>query len=142
MVMTRRRFALIFGILFLMLGIAGFVPQLMHDMHPEFPPLKVDANSGELLGLFPVNFLHSAVHILFGLWGLIASRSVSGAKINVRAVGIIIIVLAIVGFIPGMLNGFGLMLLYGNDIWLDGVIGLVAAYFGWVRRDPVATITT
>ena len=139
--MTRRRFALIFGIVFLLAGIAGFVPQLMHGMHPEYPPLKVDANAGELLGLFPVNVLHNAVHILFGLWGLVASRSLSGAKTYARGVGIIYIVLALAGFIPGLLNGFGFVPLYGNNIWLHGVIGLIAVYFGWLHRDPVAATT-
>ena len=26
--------------------------------------------------------------------------------------------------------------LYGNDIWLHAVLALVAAYFGWVHRNP------
>jgi len=140
--MTRRRFSLIFGILFLLFGIAGFVPQLMHRMHPEFPPLALDAGAGELLALFPVNVLLSVIHILFGLCGLIASRRAWAAKVYARGVGVACIVLALAGFIPGLLNGFGLVPLYSNNIWLHGILGLIASYFGWLRRDPVPAIVT
>jgi hypothetical protein len=138
--MTRRRFALIFGIVLLLFGIAGFVPQLLHRMHPEFPPLMLDARSGELLALFPVNVLLDIVHILLGVWGLVACRRAWGARLYARGVGIACMVLALAGFIPGFLNGFGLLPLYSNNIWLHGVMGLVASYFGWLRRDPVRAI--
>lgn len=137
--MTTRNFALVFGLVFLLVGIAGFIPQLVQDLHPEHPALSLDANSGQLLGLFPVNVLHNIVHILFGLWGLVAARSLSGAKLYARGVAIIYIVLTVAGFVPALQTGFGLVPLYGNNIWLHGLIGLVAAYFGWLHRDAVAS---
>jgi len=139
--MSTRTFALLLAIVFLLIGIAGFVPSLMQPMHPEHPPLALSANAGQLFGLFPVNVLHSGLHILFGLWGLVASRSMSGAKVCARGVGLIYIVLTVAGFIPGLQNGFGLVPIYGNDIWLHGAIGLIAVYFGWLHRDPVAATT-
>lgn len=140
--MTTRSFALLFGIVFLLFGVAGFIPQLMQDMHAEHPKLAIDASSGQLLGLFPVNVLHNIVHILFGLWGLAASRSWAGARVYGRGVAIIYGVLTVAGFIPGLNTMFGLVPLYGNDIWLHALLALVAAYFGWVHRDPVATAST
>jgi uncharacterized protein DUF4383 len=133
--MTKRRFAFLFGILFLLLGVGGFVPPVMRDMHPEFPPLILDANAGRLLGLFPVNLLLSGVHMLFGLWGIVAAGSVQRAKFYARNVGIIALMLTFAGFIPGLQNGYGLLPLYGNDIWLHGLSGLIAVFFGWVHRD-------
>ena len=133
--MTTRNFALVFGIIFLLVGIAGFIPGLVQGMHAEHPALTVDANSGQLLGLFPVNVLHNIVHILFGLWGLASFRSLSGARLYARGVAIIYAVLTVAGFIPGLNTMFGLVPLYGNDIWLHAVLALVAAYFGWVHRD-------
>ena len=85
--MSTRTFALLLAIVFLLIGIAGFVPSLMQPMHPEHPPLALSANAGQLFGLFPVNVLHSGLHILFGLWGLVASRSMTGAKLYARGVG-------------------------------------------------------
>jgi hypothetical protein len=137
MIMTTRNFALLFGIVFLLVGIAGFVPQLVTPLHAEHPSLSLAANSGQLFGLFPVNVAHDVVHVLFGLWGLIAFRSVAAARGYARGVALIYLVLTIAGFVPQLDNMFGLVPLYGNDIWLHAVLALIAAYFGWVHRDPV-----
>lgn len=136
--MTTRNFALVFGIVFLLVGIAGFIPQLVQDLHPEHPPLTVDANAGQLLGLFPVNVLHNIVHLLFGVWGLASARSLSAAKLYGRGVAIIYAVLTVAGFVPALNTLFGLVPLFGNDIWLHAVLALIAGYFGWLHRDPVA----
>ena len=45
------------------------------------------------------------------------------------------------GFIPALRlhTTFGLVPLYGNDIWLHAVLAIVAGYFGFVyRRDEQA----
>jgi len=139
--MTTRKFALVFGVLFLLIGIAGFIPQLVPGMHPEHPALTLDANAGQLLGLFPVNLLHNIVHILFGLWGLAVSGSVGGARLYGRGVAIVYLVLTIAGFVPALQTGFGLVPLWGNDIWLHALLALIAAYFGWLHRDHVASPT-
>lgn len=134
--MSTRTFALIFGIVFLAVGCLGFVPGLVQPLHPDHP--AVIGSSGQLLGLFPVNELHNGVHVLFGLWGLLGSRSLSGSVLYARGVAIIYLVLTVAGFVPGLDNMFGYIPLYGNDIWLHGAIALVAAYFGWAHRSPVA----
>jgi hypothetical protein len=133
--MSTRTFALLFGIVFLLVGVAGFVPGLVQPLHPEHPPVQFDG--GQLLGLFPINLLHNIVHVLFGLWGLLASRSLGNSVMYARGVAIIYAVLTVAGFIPNLSNFFGYIPLYGNDIWLHGLLALVAAYFGWVHRNPV-----
>ncbi|WP_114951830.1 DUF4383 domain-containing protein [Sphingosinicella terrae] len=132
--MSTRTFALAFGIVFLAVGILGFVPGVVQPLHDGHEPVM--GNGGQLLGLFPVNELHNAVHILFGLWGLVASRSLGGSINYGRAVAIIYAVLTVAGFIPGLSTMFGLVPLYGNDIWLHALLALVGAYFGWVHRNP------
>ena len=129
--MSTRSFALIFGIVFIAVGIAGFVPQLLQG--PEGGDM---GDHQMLLGLFAVNPLHNAVHILFGLWGLAASRSAGGAVTYARGVAIIYAVLAIAGLVPATADGFGLVPLWGKDVWLHAGLALVAAYFGWVNRSP------
>ncbi|HYI65191.1 MAG TPA: DUF4383 domain-containing protein [Allosphingosinicella sp.] len=129
--MSTRSFALIFGIVFIAVGIAGFVPQLLQG------PEGGDMDGHRMLfGLFAVNPLHNAVHILFGLWGLAASRSAGGAVTYARGVAIIYAVLAVCGLIPATAEGFGLVPLYGKLVWLHAALALVAAYFGWVNRSP------
>src|SRR3546814_4222442 len=79
--MVIRYFALAYGIVFLLAGIAGFVPGLVTGPAPvtEAPAAEAET-AGHLLGLFPVNPLHNIVHIVFGIWGLAAYRSLSGAR--------------------------------------------------------------
>lgn len=134
--MSTRTFAMIFGIVFLAVGIAGFVPQLVQP--PEGGAMATDMEHRMLLGMFPVNTLHNVVHLLFGLWGLAASRSLGGSVTYARGVAIIYALLAIMGFIPSLNTMFGLVPLHGNNIWLHLALALVAAYFGWVNRNTGA----
>jgi hypothetical protein len=139
--MNTRTFALAFGVVFLLVGIAGFIPGLLQAPHAEHPQLAVNASYGLLFGLFPVNVLHNIVHVLFGIWGLAASRTFPAARTYARAVAIIYAVLTVAGFIPGLDTMFGLVPLFSNDIWLHALLAAVGAYFGWVHRDAPAVST-
>ena len=77
--MMTRRFALVVGIIYLVIGIAGFIPGLVQGQ--DYPDLAVDAGSGALLGLFPVNVVHHLVHLLVGVLGIaaIAPSTASGS---------------------------------------------------------------
>lgn len=131
--MNTRTFARIFGVVFLLVGIAGFIPGVTqpHD-HPR---LAIEASSGMELGLFPVNVLHNLVHIAFGVWGLLAARSFPAARTYARAVAVIYALLAVLGLIPATNTTFGLVPIYGHDIWLHALLAAVAAYFGFVRHE-------
>lgn len=130
--MNVRTFALIYGIVFLLVGILGFVPGV-NQAHTGAHDLRItDPGHGMLLGLFHVNVLHNAVHLLFGVWGLIAYRSFPGARMYAQGVAIIYLVLAVAGLIPGLNTLFGLVPLEGNDVWLHILLALPAAYFGFV----------
>ncbi len=133
--MSTRTFALIWGIVFLVAGVSGFVPGLTTPPHAGHPPLAVDAFYGQALGLFPVNILHNIVHLLFGVWGLLAYKSLAASKGFAKGVAIIYAVLVVAGLIPGLSTMFGLVPLFGNDIWLHALLALPAAYFGWMHRD-------
>ena len=116
--------ALVFGIVFLLIGLLGFVPAL--------------TPGGALLGLFMVNGVHSIVHLLFGVFG-IAAAFTGYSRLYNRVGGIIYLVLALVGFIAllgvsalapnGML--LGLVMINMADNFLHLVIGLVLAYVGF-----------
>jgi Domain of unknown function (DUF4383) len=135
--MNTRTFALIFGIVFLAVGAAGFVPQLVRPA--EGGAMNMGGEDMVLLlGMFPVNLYHNIVHLLFGLWGLAASRSTAGAVTYARGVAIIYALLTVAGCIPGLDSLGGMVPLYGNDVWLHGGLAIVAAYFGWVNRNPAA----
>lgn len=131
-----RVFALIFGFLFLVTGVAGFVPGLIWPDPDQ--PLAVEALHGQLFATFPVNLAHDLVHVAFGIWGIIAYRSFGQAQLYARSVAIIYALLAVAGFIPGLNTLFGLAPIGGADIGLHAFLALVAAIFGWVYRTPQA----
>jgi len=136
--MTTQRFALIYGIVFLLVGIAGFIPGVTSaHSHPD---VRVTSGLGLLLGLFPVNTLHNLVHLLFGGWGLAAARSDGAAVLYAKAVAVIYALLTIMGLISAakLHTTFGLIPLYGNDIWLHAVLAAGAAYFGFMHRPDTA----
>jgi hypothetical protein len=57
------RFAQGFGAIYLVVGVAGFIPPLLAAKQPD------SSFMGLLLGLFFINALHSATHLLIGVAG-------------------------------------------------------------------------
>ncbi len=103
-----QRAAMIFGVAFVLFAVLGFLlPGGMGmESHPDPAP--------DLLGLFPVNLLHNLVHLAFGVWGVVASRSYG------RIGGVIYAVLVVLAFIDP--TTFGLVPIGGNDVWLHVVL--------------------
>ncbi|HTH16097.1 MAG TPA: DUF4383 domain-containing protein [Magnetospirillum sp.] len=134
--MRTRVFALLLGIGFLIGGILGFVPRLV-IIPPDQPPMIVGASHGLLLGLFPVNAVHNAVHLLFGVWGVVVWRSFAASRTYCRSVAIIYAVATVLGLIPDANTLFGVMPLQGLDVPLHAVIAIVAAYFGYAAIPAV-----
>lgn len=136
--MNIRNFAKVFGVVFLLVGLSGFIPGLTTThSHPGMNDVAVKTGLGAAMGLFPVNVLHNLFHVAFGIWGLAAARSTGAAFLYARGVAVIYIALAIFGLIPAarLWTTFGLIPLYGNDVWLHIGLAAVAGYFGFVRRD-------
>ncbi len=125
-----RKFALIFGIIYLLVGVLGFIPGVVRPA-PVAPDLEVSEMYGRLLGLFPINFLHNIVHLAIGLWGILSYRSESGAILFSRSIAILYGLLAVLGLIPLTNTLFGLVPIYSHDVWLHALSALIAAYFGW-----------
>ena len=138
--MATRYFALIFGIVYLLVGILGLIPGMLSPVgDPGNPPVNVQTLYGNLLGAFTVNILHTLVHLVIGIWGILAYRSFSAARTLSLAAGVIFIVLFLFGLIPGLQTLFGLVPLHGADVWLHLLSGIVALAFGLMapRRDDV-----
>jgi hypothetical protein len=120
---------MIFGIVFLAVGVLGFVPGAATPMGGD----GLHSHS-MLLGLFPVSPLHNAAHLLFGLWGLAASRSTTGAVTYFKVVAVAYALLTVLGLIPATADLMGMIPLMGNDVYLHGAIAVVAAYFGFAKK--------
>lgn len=130
---TLRRFAFAYGIVFTLVAVAGFIPGITQPhSHPD---VRVTAFLGTVFGLFPVNILHDAAHLLFGLWGFAASRTDGAARAYARVVAIAYAVLGVMGMVTTMNlhTAFGFVPLYGHDVWLHFGLAAVAAYFAFMH---------
>jgi hypothetical protein len=128
---TVQRAAQIFGIVFLLVGIAGFFV--------TGTSMAADIDTApRLLGLFPLNLLHNVVHLLFGVWGLMASRSFDASRGYARIGGIAYLALALLGIVAP--NGFGLVPLGSHDVWLHALLGIALAAVGFTARDVARSV--
>jgi hypothetical protein len=128
MTTTLQKLAGVFGVIFILVAILGFIS-------PGGLVMAMDPTTGMVLGVFPVNLLHNIVHLLFGIWGLVASRTWSGSKTFFTIGGIIYAILTIVGFLSPM--GFGIVPLGGTDIWLHAVLAVAMLAIGYTAKPAV-----
>jgi hypothetical protein len=89
--------ALLVGIVFLLVGILGFIPGITsHYSDLKFAGHNSDA---KLLGIFETSILHNIVHLLFGIAGIAMSRTWEGARTFLIGGGLIYGVLFVYGAI-------------------------------------------
>lgn len=122
-----QRFAQIFGAIYLLVGIIGFIPPLLVGSVPG----AVGPFTGFLIGLFVVNWFHNLAHLLIGAAGLATYRSPAGASAYALALGVAYTALFVLGLIFGLRLLGGLLPLNGWDHALHLLTALIAfgAYF-------------
>ena len=120
-----QRFAQVFGALYLLVGILGFIPPLLVGPLPTV----IGPFNGLLLGLFPVNWLHNLAHIAIGVAGLATFRNPLTARSYALAIGVLYLLLFLLGLI--LPTFFGLLPLGGADLILHLLTALIAfgAYY-------------
>lgn len=131
-----RWLALVLGIAFVAAGLAGLLPVFTHPMPADSPHLHIDGAYGLLIGLYPVNLVHSLFHLMVGLLGLAAFARPTFALRYIRGFAIVLAGLTLMGLFPGLDTLFGLAPLFGHDVWLHGIEALAAAYVGWIMVAP------
>jgi hypothetical protein len=111
-----RKIAKWFGIIFVLIGILGFVPGITSD--------------GYLLGIFEVDTLHNVIHLLSGIIAFMCAGSDMGAKSFFKIFGVIYGLVTILGFLQGgsVLGLFGVNM---ADNLLHLLISVVALYLGF-----------
>jgi hypothetical protein len=122
-----QRFAQVFGAVYVLVGILGFIPPLLIGTVPG----AIGPFAGFLIGLFAVNWFHSLAHLLIGVAGLATYRNPAAASIYALVLGIAYTLLFVVGLIWGITFLGGLLPLNGLDHILHLLTALIAfgAYF-------------
>lgn len=137
--------ALTLGIIFLILGIAGLVPAFTTIPGETFDsgiPLDADGIYSKgfslLFGVFPTNLMHNLFHILVGVLGIAAAKT-GKARLYNQAFGISYIAIVVMGTLPLAKTVFGIMPVFGNNIWFNGLTGAIATYFGFFGGNQEAS---
>jgi hypothetical protein len=126
-----QRGAFVFGVVFLIVGIAGFIPGLTMDMGSM--SMAGHGSMALLLGLFQVSVLHNIVHLLFGIVGLLAARRAASARLYLVAGGIVYAVLFVYGlFTAGMAGGANFVPLNSADNVLHAFLAVAMIVLGFV----------
>jgi hypothetical protein len=113
-----KTFALVLGVVTLLVGILGFV------MNPT---------GGLLLGIFAVNQPHNLIHLVTGLAG-IAAAFLGFARVFCQMFGVVYLLVGVLGLVATVIQGMLLGLIHNNmaDNVLHLAIGASAAYVGFV----------
>jgi hypothetical protein len=123
--MTAKTVALVIGIVLVVVGALGFIPN----------PL-ISAS-----GLFAVNTAHNLVHLITGVVLLIGVYTTLGSAMALKIIGVVYAIVAILGFFSGdMLLGF--ILTNTADTWLHVVLAIVILLAGFMLPDEDGATAT
>lgn len=125
-----RTAARLVGIVFLLLGVLGFVPGV--TSHFGAMTFAGHMSHAKLLGLFQVSILHNIVHLLFGVLGLALSNTASRAKLYLIAGGVVYLVLWVYGLVVNMDSSANFVPLNSADNWLHFFLGVGMILLGVV----------
>ena len=124
--------ALIYGIVFLLVGLAGFIPGLTQNLGD----LQFAGHEGEamLLGIFHVSILHNIVHLLFGVAGVALARTPNMARHYLLWGGIIYLGLWVYGLIIDFDSAANFVPLSDANNWLHLGLGVTMVALSFLPR--------
>jgi hypothetical protein len=124
-------YALVIGVVYLLVGIVGFF----------FASEFTKGTAEDELIIFRLNHLHNLIHVVLGIGWLAASRTAALSKTINTLFGIVLLLVALLGF-----TGIDLVHTLLNitestdpDNFLHLVTGALALYFGIAGERRVAT---
>jgi hypothetical protein len=123
------------GVLFLALGVLGFIPGITTD-YGDMAFAGPDSEA-MLLGIFQVSVLHNIVHLLFGVLGLALAFSAVTSMLYLIVGGILYLLLWIYGMAIDRDTDANFLPVNTADDWLHfGLgIGMIAlGLLGWLVR--------
>ncbi|MEU8181421.1 DUF4383 domain-containing protein [Micromonospora sp. NPDC049044] len=132
--------ALVVAGVFLLIGVLGFVPGVTSD----YGDLRFGGHHSDakLLGLFQVSILHNALHLLFGLVGLVLARSVAGARVFLAVGGATYLALWLYGLVIESVDpesGANILPVNDADNWLHLALGFGMLALGLLLSNQAGT---
>jgi hypothetical protein len=122
-----KNLAILFGAIFLLVGILGFFPALTP---------AVEGGERHLLGIFEVDTVHNIVHVLSGAAALIAGlTSARYSRLYFKIFGAVYALVTLVGMVSGSALGLFHVNAADNILHLVLAIALLAIGFGTPQSD-------
>jgi len=125
--LNARTAAFVLGVILLIAGVLGFIPNPIVGMR----------------GIFLTNHMHDYVHIISGIFLLLGVYSSLGPSLALKILGVVYAIIAVAGFVlmkggDGLL--FGLIAMNMMDHWLHVALAIIicAAGFGLPSRARMA----
>ncbi len=120
--------ALVAGIVFLIVGIAGFIPGLTHGTE-HLAGAGADSEA-HLLGVFQVSVLHNIVHLAYGIAGVAVAARASASRAYLIWGGVIYFVVFLYGLFAVGNEQLNFIPVNGADNWLHLVLAIVMVLLG------------
>jgi hypothetical protein len=117
-----QRFAAVFGVVYLLVAVAGFVLTGVHDFTGE--------HHATLL-IFAVNPLHNVIHLVLALAWLASAPRHAAARIANLVLGVVLGLVTALGFFDGM-GMLGMSGIADPDNFLHLATATLSLYFGSV----------
>ena len=125
---------LLVGLAFLAAGIGGFIPGI--TTHYSDLSFAGHGSGAKLVGVFQVSVLHNLVHLLFGIGGIVLSRTRETSRSFLLGAGAIYIVLFLYGLFTSQHSGANFVPLDHADDILHLVLGLGMLAVGLIPDRP------
>lgn len=124
--------ALVYGVVFILAGIAGFVPGITSDYGSlQFAGHESGAM---LLGIFQVSVLHNVIHLLYGIAGLALARTAVGARQYLLWGGVVYLVVWLYGLLVAEDAAANVVPLNSADDWLHLALGITMVGLSFLPR--------
>jgi hypothetical protein len=129
--------AMAVGALFLIIGIAGFIPGI--TTHYSAMSFAGHHSGALLLGIFQVSVLHNIVHLLFGIAGIAMARDPNTARLYLIGGGAIYLLFWLYGLVINQASSANFVPFNGADDWLHFLlgIGMIGIGIATTRRPAV-----
>jgi hypothetical protein len=139
-----QRAALLFGVVFLLVTLLGFIPGITTD-YDELT--RFDGEGAKIFGIFGANILENIVHLLYGIAGLVAASSWAASKTYFIWGGVIYLAVWLYGLLGGSEEDSSANILGLNSAadWLHFVLGVTMIAVGFLvsrRVVPDRSVTT
>ena len=139
--LTLHNTALGVGIVFLLVGVLGFIPGITTNYGAM--TFAGHESGAMLFGIFQVSILHNIVHLLFGAAGLAMARTGRMARLFLLGGGAVYIVLWIYGLVINQETAANFVPFNTADNWLHVVLGVAMIGLGaWLGRDAMDETTS